>query len=438
MSVERLNHEDVFPCLHCEEGKICQHAEANISCAQRLGSLLTVLSWFGRTGKERIQGRNRPARPRRRKEYGSTVSNGNKSAESIVVNGRFFSQPVTGVQRYAVELLRSLDQLLSTGALEPLPVTVLVPPNAAKLPSYSFIKIKQAGRLTGHLWEQCELPLFAHGRLLFTPCGGAPVLYKRNVITIHDAGPFSTPDAFTWFYRNYYKAMQRHLARTAKHILTVSKFSKGELMTALGVADEAISYAYPSGEAFLRWDTDPSVLTRNGLKRGSYILAVGSRNPNKNLAGLVKAFSLLPRTDIQIAIAGGTNPHIFGNSRFPTDSVKLLGFVKDSELRTLYENAACFVFPSFYEGFGSPPLEALTLGCPVLVSDKASLPEVCGGAAVYCDPYDPHDIADKIMRILQGERPSLEFRLAHAARFRWSECAQETWKILSKASRGES
>jgi glycosyltransferase involved in cell wall biosynthesis len=113
--------------------------------------------------------------------------------------------------------------------------------------------------------------------------------------------------------------------------------------------------------------------------------------------------------------------------------VKSLGFVNDNELRTLYENAACFVFPSFYEGFGLPPLEAIAVGCPVVIARAASLPEVFGDVAAYCDPYSPLDIARRISYVLQGERPSRESLWARAARFTWEDCALKTWSILLEA-----
>lgn len=350
--------------------------------------------------------------------------------QPIVINGRFLSQPITGVQRYAFELLRSLDHLLATKAIEPIPVTVAVPPNATCSIPYSFMQIREVGRLTGHLWEQCDLPLFARGHLLFTPCGGAPVLHNSHVITIHDAGPFRTPQAYTPLYRNYYKAMQRYLTRTAPYILTVSEFSKHELMDALRLSGDRISVTHLSGEHILRCNQDLSILARHGLEKNGYIFAVGSKNPNKNLAGLVEACALLPPSEIQIAVAGGANKAIFGNSRLPANPIKDLGFVNDSELRSLYENAACFVFPSFYEGFGLPPLEALAVGCPVIVSQAASLPEIFGSAATYCDPHSPQDIANKIVQLLGGEHPGWDTNLKYAAKFTWDRCARITWSTL--------
>jgi glycosyltransferase involved in cell wall biosynthesis len=356
-----------------------------------------------------------------------------KRTRSIAVNGRFLSQPITGVQRYAYEMLSALDHLLSTGAVEAVPVTVFTTADTKKFPEWTALHIRPIGRLTGQTWEQIDLPLHAHGQLLFTPCGGAPIVHKQHVITIHDAGPFSTPASYTPVYRTYYKALQRILARSATHLITVSEFSRQELSKHLHLSRERITVTPLSGEHILRNERDPSVLARHGLRPASYVLSVASRNQNKNFHGVVKAASHLGSSGLRLVIAGGSNSVIFDRSDSGGGVVTELGFVNDAELRTLYENAACFVFPSFYEGFGLPPLEALTLGCPVVVSRAASLPEVFGGAATYCDPWSPEDIAKQISRVAAGQHPTREEAVEHALQFTWESCARKTWSILLAA-----
>src|SRR5579883_757362 len=196
----------------------------------------------------------------------------------ITINGRFLSQATTGVQRYALEMLTALDILLATGAVEPVPVTVLTPHNHTRLPLWSSLRIQTVGRFTGQLWEQVDLPIHARGTMLFTPCGGAPILHQEHVITIHDAGPFHTPEAYTAAYRIYYKNLQRILAKRVRHIITVSEFSRQELMRCLHVSESKISRTWLSGRHILRHTPDPTVLERNNLLPGRYILAVGSRN----------------------------------------------------------------------------------------------------------------------------------------------------------------
>ena len=356
-----------------------------------------------------------------------------KSHPGVYVNGRFLSQAITGVQRYAHEVLTALDKLLLESKIESAPVTVLAPPDARTLPAWSFLRIRQVGRFTGQLWEQLDLPIHARGSLLFTPCGGAPVVHKRHVITIHDAGPFSTPRAYTAAYRNYYKILERVLSNRAIHLITDSDFSMQELIRFLHIPQRKITSVWLSGEHILRQERDHAVLGKHGLSRGRYLLAVGFRNPNKNLDGLVRAFGLLRNAEVSLAIVGGSNHAIFAESLDFGDTVKQLGFVNDAELRTLYENAACFVFPSFYEGFGIPPLEALTLGTPVIVSRAASLPEIFGEWATYCDPHSPEDIAIQISNVLKHRYPDHERAMHYATGLTWERCARETWEILLKA-----
>jgi glycosyltransferase involved in cell wall biosynthesis len=262
------------------------------------------------------------------------------------------------------------------------------------------------------------------------------VVHPHHVITIHDAGILSTPNAYTFGYRNYYKTLQRFLSATATHVITVSEFSRREISRFFRIPLEKITSTMLSGEHILRYEPAPSMLARHQLRPGEYILAVGSKNPNKNLRGLLLASEYLRSSGADFVFAGGANRSIFPDARVASVDIKELGFVNDNELRTLYENAACFVFPSLYEGFGLPPLEALTLGCPVVVSSTASLPEVFGGLAAYCDPHAPADIARQITRVMQGNHPSRAAMLSYASQFTWQRCAQATWKILLRAING--
>ena len=168
------------------------------------------------------------------------------------------------------------------------------------------------------------------------------------------------------------------------------------------------------------------------------MLAVSTANPRKNFAAVARAIELVGDAGFDFVVAGGADPRVFSGAgvRLPA-FVKRVGYVTDAELRALYENAACFVYPSLYEGFGLPPLEAMACGCAVLVSDAASLPEVCGDAAVYCDPRSPEDIAGKLAAIMADadrRRTFAERGRRHAAQFSWRRAALGNWEEILRLS----
>jgi glycosyltransferase involved in cell wall biosynthesis len=355
--------------------------------------------------------------------------------KTLYINGRFLSQPVTGVQRYARELLVELDAILQS-TNSGIEVIVLAPRKSTEIPAYKSIRVRQVGKLKGHAWEQIELPLYSLGGVLFTPGGGAPLIHPRNIITIHDAAVFAAPAGYSFLYREWYRFLYRTLCWTSLRILTDSNFSRSELIRWCGARPDKISVIYLGCGHARTIAADNSILERHHLEKYGYLLAVSSRNPNKNFDGVIRALDFLGTEELEVAIAGGTISHVFNQTSLTADHVKDLGYVSDRELRSLYENAACFVFPSFYEGFGLPPLEALALGCPVVVGNTASLPELFTGIALLCDPRNPQDIAAKIRESIaaRGDLAARALNAANADRFTWSKCAQETWAILLAAT----
>jgi glycosyltransferase involved in cell wall biosynthesis len=184
------------------------------------------------------------------------------------------------------------------------------------------------------------------------------------------------------------------------------------------------------------------VLGRHGLGARPYVLAVSTANPAKNFAAVVRAIELAGTVGCDFVLAGGTDPQVFARAAAPLPAaVRRVGYVTDAELRALYEHATCFVHPSLYEGFGLPALEAMQCGCPVLASDAASIPEVCGDAALYCDARSPADIAGKLGTLVRD--PALRRRLAErgrarAARFSWRSAAAANWDAVALAGRRRS
>lgn len=349
--------------------------------------------------------------------------------KKIYVNGKFFCQRTTGTQRYARELLKHIDGLLGAEAHGQWDFEILVPPDAAEIPRYTNVKVRTVGKATGTIWEQLELPRFCEKQILFTPSGGAPVLYSRNVVTIHDAAVAAAPAGYSLFYRLWYTNVCRRMARTALRIFTVSQFSKSEIVKCYGAAPEKVLVVYLGSDHFADVVSDTSTRARLGIS-GKYVLAVSSHNPNKNFHRVVQAIPALNAAGLQLVIAGGDDSKIYRDILEMPDTVRALGYVNDRELKELYQGSSCFVFASLYEGFGLPPLEAMANGCPVVVSRVASLPEIFKDAAQYCDPYDTDDIAAAILRIVESPAQTVEERKNFARGYSWEKCARETLRLL--------
>jgi len=363
----------------------------------------------------------------------------------IFINGRFLSQPVTGVQRYAIELIRAIDGHLgeSPALMQQFEFVLLVPPNLNQTPVFAYISVKQVGRLTGHLWEQMELPFYSRKGFLVGLCNTGPLLRRYQIITFHDASVYRVPEAYSRMFRFWYRAIFTIISHRIKGLLTVSQFSRDEIAACCGIQPQRITVTY-NGIDHQRWGdkheslyTDKTICIDKVRFAGRpFVLAVSSMSPHKNFRTLTEAVILLGKAGFDIVIAGGTNPAVFAGMDISLPkTVKHVGFVSDNELKSLYSQAACFIFPSLYEGFGLPPLEAMSNGCPVIAARAGSLPEVCGDAALYCDPKSPHDIADKINMMMGDAKLRDEFRakgLLHAKQFTWEKCARETLFAIQK------
>lgn len=292
--------------------------------------------------------------------------------------------------------------------------------------------------------EQFELPrAIPRGTALFySPYYTIPLFYRgRLAVTVHDMSHLVVPEiAGNWKKRLYAKTMYRRLRRKATAILTVSEFSKRELLRLTeGPRADNVFTTYP-GVAPEWYDAGRSLRPR----RAPYFICVGNIKPYKNLPRLVEAFlSVLSKVPQELVIVGqseglitGESPAFFERLKAGGARIQLTGHVEDEELMALVAHADALVMPSTYEGFGLPALEALAAGTPVVVSRVASLPEVCGDSALYFDPLDVGDIAAKLVQI--AESSDLRSRLSasgvkQSRRFSWEACACATAHVLGDA-----
>lgn len=342
----------------------------------------------------------------------------------VVLNGRFLTQSRTGVQRYARETVLALDALIGQHDAD-LEILLAVPAGAADLP-LRHIGLRRLPWLGGHAWEQVTLPLFARNDLLFNFSYSGPVAKRHQVITVHDATVRAMPACFSARYRRWHDTLLSMLGNRVASVMTVSEFSADEIRARYGITNRIVVGREGWSHALARGDT-AATLARHGLVAGQYLLLVGSLKPNKNLAVVARALEAVPDLPWTVAVAGAADSRIFRDPGARDPRMKLLGFVPDEDLGALYANAAWFLFPSLYEGFGLPALEAMANGCPVIAASAAALPEVCGNSALYFDPRDPAALAALLRgpardgRLRETLRRRAVLRLAH---YTWTGSAQ--------------
>lgn len=353
------------------------------------------------------------------------------SAKKIAINGRFFAQKLSGVQRYGREQVRAIDRVLQSGGsvLERGRWTLMLPPGATCDLPLEAITVQTVGRRTGHAWEQLDLPRAAKACRLLNLANAGPVLHRDKLVVVHDAAVFRMPGNYTWRYRVMHRALGRALARTGR-IGTVSAFSRRELAQVLGRDGGSIVLASNGCDHFVGTAQDPGVLKTLGLEVGRYFLFVGTPAPSKNLPVLLRAFSRLERDGAKLVVAGSLARSVYGpggaGRELPPGVIVAPGR-SDAEIAALYAHAAAHVFPSLYEGFGIPPLEAMASGCRVIASDIPVLREVCADAASYFPPHDADVLADLMRRHWDDPEFAAEQRAAapqRLARFTWSRSAQ--------------
>lgn len=358
------------------------------------------------------------------------------------INGRFLTQPLSGVQRYAQEIVEALDALIAEGhpAAKGLTVELVTPPGAVRSLELKAIRQRATGRRGGHAWEQLILPREVKGGLLSLGNTG-PVAVRRHVVCIHDLNTRAFPASYSLPFRLLYRTLIPALGRAAARITTVSEYSAGELVR-YGIAPrDKIEIMYNGHEHAARWRPEHSEATR-AVAGPRTVLVIGSPAPHKNVGLLLGLADRLAVAGLRVAVAGAKDARVFGGeaggigeAASRAENIHWLGRVSDNELAALYSDSLCLAFPSFVEGFGIPAMEAMVWGCPVVASDRTSLPEVCGDAALYASPEDADAWLAQLTRLAGDE--ALRQKLAargkeRISRFSWRQSALDYLQLLAR------
>jgi glycosyltransferase involved in cell wall biosynthesis len=324
-----------------------------------------------------------------------------------VINGRFLARRVTGVERYAREILRHMDE------------------------QSRFESIPWQG-WKGHAWEQFILPRkLGRNSVLWSPANTGPLLVRRQALTIHDLSPLEHPEWFQASFAAWYQLFLPILARRVKTIFTPSEYVKQKVIQRFGVTNVTVT---PNGVDHSRFHP-AARQTRIPLSQ-KYILFVGTLEPRKNLRHLLQVWNEIKDdfNEMWLMIAG-VSGNVFRTIHLSheTERVRFLGYVDDPTLAGLYANASLFVLPSQDEGFGLPALEAMASGTPVIVSDGGALPEVVGEAALIFCLSDQHELTNMLRECLSNARLRATFSekgLERAKQFCWQTTAEIVWKSL--------
>jgi glycosyltransferase involved in cell wall biosynthesis len=338
----------------------------------------------------------------------------------ILIDGRVLAHDHTsGVQRHAQEIAKALQVADNT-------ITTVIP--------------KYKNRYYQQIWEHTLLPFYARKYdILYCPSNIAPLYLPKKTklaLTLHDLAFLDFPKQYSSVFQKYYAFLVPKNIQRAEYILTISNFSKKRIIQ---------EYPWVKNKINVIHHGISSHFLPSGQPKSNYVLYVGAMNRIKNFQVLLEIF-LTPEfknIDLKMILPNAStfsdDEHINTLIRRAKEAanIDIIDQVNQDELKTYYQNAKLFVFPSFHESFGFPPLEAMACGTPVIVSNVTALPEVCGDAAVYIDPNDIHDLSEKIQMTLKNDillQKLASMGLLHAKKFTWEKAACEYLNILQEGT----
>ena len=347
--------------------------------------------------------------------------------KKIAINGRFIVRKQTGQERFASEIVKELDKISNKGEF-----VLVVPQYADRLPTYQNIEVVRYGNVKSHMWKQINFFYYIkkHKLISLNLTTKCPLL-SPDIVCLHDACIFEMKDLLT---HNFYGKMSyiwhrlifRTAALKAKKILTVSNYSKDRLMYFLHISSDRIFVVHNAWQHFNLVQIDNSIFSKlpDYIKQKEYFLAVSSLAPQKNFIWINEVAKNNPQK--QFVICGGAGGFTnFKEQESKPKNLYFTGYLTDGEIKALMTGCRAFIHPAIYEGFGIPPLEAMSCGAELILSTATCLPEIYGNSAHYIDPYNYNVDLDEI---LAGK---IEPSSIILDRFSWKREASKLYELLS-------
>ncbi|MBP2032216.1 glycosyltransferase involved in cell wall biosynthesis [Clostridium algifaecis] len=353
---------------------------------------------------------------------------------NVIIDARMVDRHLHGIARYTYEIIKNMsfeDKVHMMLLVNNLNLSKEI---FGQFNNIEFIKMKSKFL---SLSEQIELPLVVNkynGKSIFHSPSfvASPFIKTKMIMTIHDLNHLRFPKYYSPFHKYYYKYIVKPSALKCKKILTVSEFSKNEIVDWLKCDRDKVVVTYNGVDNRFKYidDNDKLIKVKNKYNLpNKFILYIGNLKPHKNVRTLIRAMSLVDN-DIKLVINGKINEPLMEviNTYNLKSKIRFIGYVDDEDLPILYNLANVFIFPSLYEGFGLPPLEAMACGCPVIVSNTSSLPEVVGDAGEKFEAEDYEKLAELIKKVLDKSCDKQKL-IERSKLFNWEKTCDKTFKI---------
>lgn len=342
----------------------------------------------------------------------------------IIINGKVYSKKyISGVQRYQIEIVKELDKIVKPGMIE-----VIIPKNA-KRPQFKNIKVKKYGHLKEILWEQIEFPYYVYkNKGISLNLGNVAPMINPGIVCIHDINMLKNKENFRYINYLWYRVLHKRSVSKCKELITVSEFSRDEIANFYKIDKNKIHITYNGWQHIQNVKENKEILKkiRKITKGRKYFFSIGTLTKHKNLKWVIEVAKKNPNCIFLISGFRNSEKVYKKLGIESTENVKYLGYLTDEEMKSVIKNSEALLYPTLYEGFGIPPLEALAIGTKAVVSDIPAIREIYGDTVYYINTNDSNINIEELLTQNTDDRKSV------LEKYSWEKSAKKLLEILYK------